>query len=289
MLKALLKTMRPTQWPKNIFIAAALVFDQKMFIPSLLLKTIGGVILFCGVSSAVYIINDLADVEKDRQHPSKRLRPLASGQLDPRVALAAAVVLALACIPTSFALDTHFGIIVLAYFISLVLYSFWFKNIVILDVMTVAAGFVLRVAAGVVIVKAERFSPWMYLCMGFLALLISIGKRREELILLQENANEHRKAFDEYNLRLLEDMLGLVTTGAAVSWSFYTFSAPNLPANHTMMLTIPFVVYGLFRYLYLIHVKQEGGAPEELIFKDKPLLLDVILWGLVVVAVMYIR
>jgi 4-hydroxybenzoate polyprenyltransferase len=288
MLIPLLKTMRPKQWSKNIFVLAALIFDVKLFVPSFLFKSLLALVLFCAISSAVYLVNDLVDIEKDRQHPAKRERPLASGQLSPAVAVAAAVLLVAVSLPAAYMLDRGFAAVAVAYFVMMTLYSFWLKNIVIVDVLTVAAGFVLRVIAGVVLVKTARFSPWLYLCMVFLALFIAISKRRHELVLLDKNANAHRSIFDQYNLALLDEMTRLVTACAAMAYSLYTFSAPNLPQNHAMMLTIPFVLYGLFRYMYLVHVKNLGGEPEELVLKDRPLLLTVGLWGLIVVVILYL-
>ena len=287
MLPALLKTMRPKQWTKNAFVLTALVFDQKLLNPHYLGHALLAFALFCAISSAVYVINDLADIERDRQHPAKRNRPLASGQLAPRVAVIAAIVLVVICLPLALWLDRWFGAIVATYFFMMLLYSLWLKKIVIIDVFAVAAGFVLRVAAGVVIVQVERFSPWIYLCMVLAALFIAISKRRHELVLLNENANAHRAILDEYSLPLLDDMIRLVTACTAMAYSLYTFSAPNLPSNHAMMLTIPFVLYGLFRYMYLIHIKGEGGAPEDLLFADKPLLVDIVLWVLMVVLLLY--
>ncbi len=287
MLVPLLKTMRPKQWTKNVFVLAALVFDKKLFVPQFLFKALAAFALFCAISSAVYLVNDLADMEKDRQHPAKRNRPLASGQLTPTSAVMAAASLMVASIALSYLLDPLFAAVSAAYLLLMILYSFWLKNVVVVDVLTVAAGFVLRVAAGVVVVRAARFSPWLYLCMVFGALFIAISKRRHELVLLNENANAHRSIFDEYNLALLDDMIRMVTASTAMAYSLYTFSAPNLPGNHAMMLTIPFVLYALFRYMYLVQVKGRGGAPEDLILEDKPLLLSIGLWGLVAVALMY--
>ena len=284
----LLRTLRPRQWIKNIFVFTALVFDQKLTDWALLGKTVLAFILFCMISSTVYIINDLADLEKDKQHPKKKRRALPSGQLKPWFAIVSAVGILAVCLPLSFWLHPYFGLIVLAYFLLNVAYSFVLKHIVLVDVIVVAAGFVLRVAAGVVVAEAERFSPWLYLCMIFLALFLAIGKRRNELILLADEANSHRKILDEYNVELLDDMTHLVTTGAVISYSLYTFSAVNLPPNYSMMLTIPFVIYGVFRYQYLIHVKGEGGAPEMLLYTDVPLLLDFLLWGVAVLLIMYV-
>jgi len=284
---ALLKSMRPKQWTKNVFVLAALVFDHKLFVPLFLLKATLAFGLFCAISSAVYLVNDLVDIEKDRQHPSKRNRPLPSGELAPSVAVAAAVALTLLSLLLSYWLDRLFFAIVLAYLGMMVLYSFWLKNIVIVDVLTVAAGFVLRVGAGVVIAEATRFSPWLYICVILGALFIAISKRRHELVLLEDNANAHRSIFDEYSLPLLDEMTRLVTACTAMAYSLYTFSAPNLPQNYAMMLTIPLVLYGLFRYMYLVHIKGEGGAPEDLILMDRPFLLTIVLWGLLVIVILY--
>lgn len=288
MLVPLLKAMRPKQWAKNVFVLAALVFDAKLFQPYYLLKALLAFALFCAISSAVYLVNDLLDVEKDRQHPAKRNRPLASGQLTPRVAIVAAAVLGIVSLVVSFLLDGRFAALASFYLLLMALYSFWLKRIVIVDVLTVAGGFVLRVAAGVVVVQAARFSPWLYLCTVFGALFIAISKRRHELVLLSENANAHRTIFDEYNLALLDDMIRMVTASTAMAYSLYTFSAPNLPQNHAMMLTIPFVLYALFRYMYLVQVKGEGGTPEDLILEDKPLLLVIGLWGLTAIVILYL-
>jgi 4-hydroxybenzoate polyprenyltransferase len=283
----LLRTLRPRQWIKNGFVFIALFFDQKLFVWPLLLKAIFAFVLFCMISSTVYIINDLADLEKDRQHPKKRRRALPSGQLQPWFAILAAVGILAVCLPLSFWLNPYFGLIILLYFLLNLAYSFVLKHVVIIDVMVVAAGFVLRVAGGVIVADAERFSPWLYLVTILLSLFMAIGKRRHELTLLADTANSHRKILDEYNVKLLDDMTYLVTSGAVIAYSLYTFSAENLPPNHTMMLTIPFVIYFVFRYQYLIHVKGEGGAPEMLLYTDMPLLLDVLLWGLTILVIMY--
>jgi 4-hydroxybenzoate polyprenyltransferase len=286
-ITGLIKTMRPKQWVKNIFIFAALVFDVKLFNLHYLAQTIAGFVLLCLVSGAVYIINDLVDVEKDRQHPRKRNRPIAAGQLGARPAIVAAILILLIALPLGFLLNPAFGAILTAYLLLQISYSFWLKNAVIIDVMLIAGGFLLRVAAGVPLVNATRFSPWLYVCMTLLALLIGFGKRRHELVLLKENANAHRQSLQEYNLPLLDHIISIVTASALLAYALYTFSAPNVPQNHAMMLTIPFVLYGIFRYLYLIHVKGMGGAPEEIALSDRPLQATVVLWGLSVVIVMY--
>ncbi|MDY7078558.1 MAG: decaprenyl-phosphate phosphoribosyltransferase [Chloroflexota bacterium] len=287
MMIGLLKTMRPKQWVKNIFIFAALTFDVKLFDLHYLAQTVAGFALLCLISGTVYIINDLVDVEKDRRHPKKRHRPLASGQLGPSTAVVAAIVIPLVALPLGFLLHPVYGAILAFYLLIQIAYSFWLKNAVIIDVMLIAAGFLLRVAAGVPLVDAERFSPWLYVCMTLLALLIGFGKRRHELVLLQENANMHRQSLQEYNLSLLDHILSVVTASTLLAYALYTFSAEGLPPNHAMMLTIPFVLYGIFRYLYLIHVKGMGGAPEEIALSDRPLQATVALWGLSVIVVMY--
>ncbi len=287
MIIGLVKTMRPKQWVKNIFVFAPLTFDVKLFNLHYLAQTLAGFVLLCLVSGAVYTINDLADIKKDRQHPKKRNRPLASGQLSISAAVIAAVAIPLVALPLGFLLNSAFGVILTGYLLIQITYSFWLKNVVIIDVMLIAAGFLLRVAAGVPLVDAKRFSPWLYICMTLLALLIGFGKRRHELVLLKENAQMHRQSLQEYNLSLLDHIISIVTASTLLAYALYTFSAKGLPANYTMMLTIPFVLYGIFRYLYLIHVKGMGGAPEEIALSDQPLQVTVVLWGLSVVIVMY--
>jgi 4-hydroxybenzoate polyprenyltransferase len=236
----------------------------------------------------VYLINDLSDMERDRLHPTKRNRPLASGRLSPSWAMAAATIIPLISIPISFCLNPAFGAIATMYLLLQVAYSFLLKNVVIIDVMTVAAGFVLRVAAGAAIAQAHRFSPWLYVCATLLALFIALGRRREELVLLEGNANQHRKSLEEYSPAFIDEMLNIVTAAAIIAYCLYTFSAENLPKNHAMMLTIPFVIYGLLRYLYLIHQKNMGGSPEEVVLKDIPLVLNNLLWGVAVVIILYL-
>jgi 4-hydroxybenzoate polyprenyltransferase len=279
--------MRPKQWTKNVFVLAALVFDRKLFQTEYLLHTLAGFAIFCLISSAVYLINDLVDIEKDRMHPVKRNRPLASGQLPKSTAVIAAVALIAVCLPASLALGVNFAVISIGYLVLMVAYSFVLKNLVIIDVMTIAAGFVLRVAAGVVLVDVERFSPWLYICMTLLALFLGFSKRRHEIALLADDANNHRTILDQYSLRLLDEMINVVASSTVIAYSLYTFFAPNVPSNHAMMLTIPFVLYGIFRYLYLIHIKKEGGSPEELLLKDRPFFLNVLLFGIAVVGIMY--
>lgn len=284
----LLKTMRPRQWPKNLFVYAALVFDGTLVnLAPRLLQTTAAFILLCLMSSAVYIMNDLADIESDRQHPTKKYRPLPSGKLNPTTAKIALVILVIFSLGAGFWLSIPFGIILLIYFVLQIGYTFALKHMVIIDVMTVAAGFVLRVGAGVAVIQVQRFSPWLYVCTGLLALFLALGKRRHELVLLGNGAGSHRAILEEYNLPFVDLLIGIVSASALVAYSLYTFLAEGLPENHLMMLTILPVVYVLFRLLYLMMVQGKGGAPEEILLKDRPLQAALLIWGLMIVASLY--
>ncbi len=288
MIKSILKTMRPKQWPKNGFIFAALVFDKQIFDLEPLLTTIAGFFLLGIGASAVYFINDLADLEQDRLHPTKRYRPLASGQLSLTVGRITAGVLLVVALGAGFALNTFFGIVISIYLIMNIFYSFWLKHVPIIDVLVLASGFVLRVGAGVALITTERFSPWLYVCTSLLALFIGLGKRRSELVLLAEDANSHRRVFDRYTVDFLDQLIIIVSSTTIIAYSLYTFSAENLPTNHLMMLTIPFVIYGVFRYLYLVNIEDAGGAPEELVFSDMPLLATIVIWGISSAGILYL-
>ena len=286
--RSFVKTMRPKQWTKNVFVLAALLFDQKLFHLQPLLNALEAFVLFCFVSSAVYVINDLVDINKDRLHPTKRLRPLPSGALNPRVAAVGAAVIVLGALPFALRLGPWFTGLLYGYLLLNVAYSFWLKNMVIVDVLTLAAGFVLRVAAGVSVISAERFSPWIYVCTVLLALFLALGKRRQEMIQMKGNASHTRAILEQYNLRFVDEMLAMVSSTTVMAYSLYSFSAPNLPTNHSMMLTIPFVLYGIFRYLFLIHVRGEIAPPDVVILKDRPLQADVALWAIFVVLAFYV-
>lgn len=288
MLAALVRSMRPRQWAKNVFVFAALVFDLKLLEAVPFLRTLAGFGLLCLASSTIYLINDLVDVEQDRRHPTKRLRPIASGALPVGTARIAAICLGAITLLASYALHTLLGHIILAYMMINLLYSFRFKHIPIIDVLIVAAGFVLRVGAGVSLIHVERFSPWLYVVTTLGALFIGFGKRRAEMVLLRAEANSHRRVLDGYTIPYIDQLLVIVSATTIIAYSLYTFSAENLPGNHLMMLTIPFVLYGVFRYLYLIHVENAGGAPEELFLSDRPLLATILLWGLAAVGILYI-
>ena len=288
MLTALLKTMRLRQWTKNGFVFFALIFDKQLFRPTAFVKTLEGFFLFCLISSAVYLLNDIADVEADRQHPEKKNRPIASGKLTLNVAWSAAIILVLVTLPTAYFLAPGLALILALYLVTNILYSRWLKHVPVLDVMIVSSGFVLRVAAGVALITVERFSPWLYVITTLFSLYIGLGKRRAEMTLLEQGAGSHRKVLDGYTIPLLDQYITIVSGTTIVTYSLYTFTAVNLPPNHTMMLTIPFVVYGIFRYLQLIQTGHAAGAPDEVALKDRPLQITVLLWGLAVLAVFYL-
>lgn len=288
MLKALVKTMRIRQWTKNGFIFFALIFDKQLFNPEPFVRTLAGFFLFCLVSSAVYLYNDIADVEADRNHPEKKFRPIASGQLPLGVAQLSAALLMAVALPLGYLLSPLFSLILASYLVINLLYSRWLKHVPILDVLIVSSGFVLRVAAGVALITVERFSPWLYMITILFSLYIGLGKRRAEMNLLAQGASAHRRVLDGYTIPLLDQYITIVSGMTIVAYSLYTFSAPNLPENHAMMLTIPFVVYGIFRYLQLIQMGHAAGAPDEVALKDRPLQVTVLLWGLAVIAIFYL-
>jgi len=288
MFKYLLKNMRMRQWHKNGFVFFALIFDKQLFHREAFLVTLGGFFLFCLISSSVYLFNDIADIEADRQHPEKKHRPLASGQLPVSVAMTAAIILALVAIVVGFLLAPAFAVIIGFYFVINLLYSRWLKHVPILDVLIISSGFVLRVAAGVTLITVERFSPWLYVITTLFSLFMGFGKRRAELSLLEQGAGTHRKVLDGYTLPLLDQYITIVSGMTIVTYALYTFFAENLPENHTMMLTIPFVVYGIFRYLQLIQTGHAAGAPDEVALTDRSLQVTVLLWGLAVAAVFYL-
>jgi len=288
-VKALVRTLRPRQWVKNGLLFAGLVFDRQLtpsHLPAIL-HTIAGFVIFCLLSGVVYIINDIVDIDADRKHPQKRLRPIASGELPVPVAVVVAIILIILLFPASYVLSPSFAAIALIYFLSNLAYSKWLKHIPIIDVITIASGFVLRVGAGVSLIQVARFSPWLYVVTTLASLYVGFGKRRAELALLADEANAHRRVLDGYTIPLLDQFITIVSGTTIIAYSLYTFSAPNLPDDHIMMLTIPFVLYGIFRYLYLIQVKHSGGAPEDVLFSDRSLQITIMLWGISVLIIFY--
>ena len=282
---ALLRAMRPRQWAKNGMVFLALVFSVNQYwspgdtaqATNLLLRCAATFVLFCMVSSAEYLVNDVLDAPQDRLHPLKRNRPIASGALSPVVALAAAVVLASVSLVGSYLMSPSLGAVVAVYAALMGGYSFGLKHVVIVDVFIIALGFVLRAGAGAAAIGVP-VSPWLYVCTVLGALFLALAKRRAELTLLQGDAGSHRRNLEEYTPALVDQMIGVVAPSAVIAYSLYTFTAESLPSNHAMMVTIPFVLYGVFRYLYLVHTRDLGGSPEEVLFSDRPLLGAIVLW-----------
>ena len=281
--------MRPRQWTKNVFVFFAIVFDKQLFNLTAFTHTLAGFALFCLISSVVYLINDIADIEVDRQHPVKRHRPLPSGQLPIKTAWVAAVLLIVTILPLSYLLSPGFSAVIISYFLINLAYSKWLKHVPILDVFIIAAGFMLRVEAGLNLIIVERFSPWLYVVTTLGSLYLGFGKRRAELTLLAQGAGTHRKVLEGYSIPLLDQYITIVSAATILSYSLYTFSAPNLPANHTMMLTIPFIAYIIFRYLYLIQMTHNAGAPDEVLLTDRPIQISILLAGLVILVVFYLQ
>jgi 4-hydroxybenzoate polyprenyltransferase len=284
-LRSLVISMRPRQWTKNLIVYMALIFsvgsawhirDPDTWLP-MFGKASLAFALFCLVSSADYLVNDVRDREPDRLHPTKSRRPIAAGAFAPRAALAWASVLSLVGLGGMFALDLRAGEVVVGYIALMLAYSFYLKHTVLLDIMTIAAGFVLRAMSGALVIEVP-ISPWLYVVTALGALFLAINKRRAELLLLEEQANQHRATLEEYTPDLLNQLAATVTASTLIAYGLYTFTADNLPDNHSMMLTIPFVLYGIFRYLFLVHTRNQGSSPEDVLLKDWPLLLDILLW-----------
>ena len=283
--KALVSSMRPRQWTKNLIIYFAFFFtvgqgwqlEDTGEAARLFARTTIAFVLFCLATSAVYLINDVLDAEKDRHHPEKRHRPIAARTLATSLALVLAFLLAAGSIALAVVLKPMFALVVLVYFAVMVAYSTYLKRMVVIDVMTISAGFVLRAVAGAVILDVS-ISPWLYICTSLGALFLGFAKRLNEAVLTGEDGGLQRETLDDYNPRFLEQLIAIVAPATLVSYILYTFTSENLPDNHAMMLTIPFVMYGLFRYLYLVHNKNLGESPEEILLTDKPLMLNIALW-----------
>ncbi len=285
MLKALLLTARPRQWTKNLLVYFALFFtageawdlgDAALAL-SLVGKATLALALFSLVSSAQYLVNDVIDAERDRRHPKKRLRPVASGALPPAAALTAGGILAAVGTAAAFAVEPLFGWTAAGYMAVSLAYSLALKRFPVLDVFAVSAGFVIRAVAGAVVIQAP-VSPWLYVCTGLGSLLIALSKRRSELVNAGDGAGKQRDTLDLYTIPLLDQLIGIAAAVALMAYTLYTFTAPNLPQNGQMMLTTPFVAYGVFRYLYLIHRRNFGEDPEEALFTDAPLAIAIALW-----------
>jgi 4-hydroxybenzoate polyprenyltransferase len=284
----LLISLRPGQWTKNLFVFAALVFAERLNDQRAVLKAIVAFGVFCVLSSTIYLVNDVLDRQQDRRHPLKAHRPIASGALSPAVALAAAAMMGVTAMMASWAMGWLFFQTAAAYLVLLIAYSAFLKQIVILDVLTIAAGFTLRAAAGAAAI-AVPISHWLLVCTTLLALFIALSKRRHELTLLTETAGEHRAILGDYTPYLLDQMISVVTASTLIAYAFYTISPETTERFGTdlLSLTILFPLYGILRYLYLVHRRDKGGSPAELVVNDKPLLVCVALWALSVVVIIY--
>jgi 4-hydroxybenzoate polyprenyltransferase len=288
MLANILKSMRPKQWVKNLLVFSALIFSENLLAGTRLLRSIAAFVAFCLVSGAVYIINDIVDRENDRMHPKKRLRPIASGKLPLSTAAIAAVIAVSIGIGGGFYLDRRFGLVIAAYFLLQLAYSFMLKKVVVLDVMVVAAGFAMRAIAGTYVISVQ-ISPWLFVCAILLALFLALAKRRHELLFLEGGGISHRSVLGKYSETLLDQMIAVATSATVIAYCLYTIAPETVRkfGTHNLILTVPFVLYGIYRYLYLVYRREEGGAPEKVLFTDLPLIIDVFLWLLSVVVILY--
>ena len=286
-LAAVVRLLRPKQWTKNLLVFAGLVFTYNLLNPGMLSRVIVAFVAFCLLSSAGYIWNDIRDAPVDRLHPIKRRRPIAAGLVRPLVAATIALTLGVAGLALAFALGTSFLLVASLYMLLTASYSIWLKHLVLIDVFGISAGFVLRAVGGAVVIGVP-VSPWLYVCTVLVSLFLGLGKRRNELELLESGAAGHRKNLEQYSLELVDQLILIVASVTIMAYSLYTFSAENLPRDHSMMLTIPLVVYGLFRYLYLVRVKRQGGAPEDLLLTDPGMLGTAVAWVAVSVIVLYV-
>jgi 4-hydroxybenzoate polyprenyltransferase len=284
----LLLSLRPTQWTKNVIVFAGLIFSERLLDPRAATHAMVAFAVFCLLSSVVYLVNDVRDREADRRHPVKSRRPIASGALSARAALAAALALTAISLSAAFAINAPFGLVAVAYVGLMVLYSATLKHVVILDALTIAVGFVLRAIGGAVAIDVE-FSHWLLLLTLLLALFLALSKRRAELVTLADDAHSHRKILAEYSPYLLDQMIGVVTASTLLAYAFYTISPETVQKFHTdrLLWTVPFPLYGIFRYLYLVHQRDGGGNPSEALVTDRPLLVCVALWAAAVIVILY--
>jgi 4-hydroxybenzoate polyprenyltransferase len=297
MIRQVLESMRLYQWTKNLVLFAGLVFTMKFLDPPYVKDAVLGCFLFSLAVSGMYILNDIFDLERDRLHPAKRARPIAAGRLPIGAAAAAAFGLLAIGLGGSFLMGIRFGWTAIAYVALTLAYSLFMKQVALLDVVTIALGFVLRAAAGVELIRDRAtpageeviLSPWLLVCAFFLALFLAIGKRRHELATLEADASRHRSALGAYNSRLLDQLVAVVTSATVLAYSVYTIAPETVSKFHgrPLYLTIPFVLYGIFRYLYLMYAEEKGGNPSEHLFRDLPTLINVILWGVALLAILY--
>ena len=288
LVKYLLSTARPQQWIKNLFVFAALIFGQEYLYPEKIILASLGFIIFCALSSCVYFLNDILDIEQDKAHPLKKNRPIAAGKLSISTAITTFLLLAVLSLAGAWILNFRFFLISLAYFILNLLYSLHLKHVVIVDVLLIAIGFVLRAVAGACAISVP-ISPWLYLCTILISLFLALAKRRHEIVLLENSANNHRAILSEYSPYFLDQMIAVVTASTLMAYALYTMSPDVVDKFHTknLNLTIPFVIYGIFRYLYLVHQKEKGGSPSEVMLTDKPLMVNILLWLLACIIILH--
>ncbi len=277
--------LRPRQWTKNLLLFAGLIFSMNLFQLTLLHKSLIAFISFCLLSSCVYIVNDLVDVEEDRQHPKKKHRPLAAGKVQLKQAFAVLTVLLIISLYLAWSVNTLLLLLGVVFFCLCLAYSLWFKYMVILDVFTIALGFLLRAVAGGVAIDVH-ISPWFLVCTLLLSLFLALTKRRQESINLEHNGISHRKVLEHYPIQYLDQLITIVTAATILAYSLYTFTASSTPL---FMLTIPFVIYGIFRYLYLVHKENLGENPEEILLRDKPTIINILLWVLLSILILYME
>jgi 4-hydroxybenzoate polyprenyltransferase len=289
-IPALLRTMRLKQWTKNLFVLSPLLFSHHFFESNVFIRAVAAFLMFSLTASSVYIMNDVVDAKKDREHPVKRLRPVASGQLPVPFAVTGMLVVLGCALACSFYLNRYLFFILAGYFLLNIVYTLWLKEAVIIDVMTIAASFLLRIIAGAFAISVP-ISEWLLICASLLALFLGFSKRRHELTLLEGNATVHRPVLQEYNTYFLDQMISLVTASALICYILYTVSDDTVAkfGSKNLLFTSPFVLYGFFRYLYLVHQKKTGGDPTSELLTDKPLLFSVFLWGAAVLLVIYLK
>ena len=283
MFRNLIVAMRPKQWTKNFLIFAALIFAERLFHYHDILSVVIAFILFCFLSSSIYIINDLVDIEQDREHPEKSKRPVASGKISKTSGIIFAILLAIISLTSAFIIKFDFFLIASAYFILNLIYSFKLKRMAILDVLSISFSFVLRAAAGGVIIKVF-VSPWLIVCTFLLALFMAIGKRRGEIIMFEENHAKHRQVLSSYSVKLLDQMISVSTSSILIAYSLYTFTSGKSVA---LMCTIPFVIYGIFRYLYLVYQENRGDNPTSIFISDRPMQINMFCWLMAVLFIFY--
>ncbi len=288
MIKLLIQSLRPKQWTKNVLLFAGLIFSKNLFHLPLFIKALAGFIYFCALSGSLYLLNDLLDREQDKKHPEKSKRPLASGRLSVKLVVVSVIILSSLALMGSFMLDKSFGFVALIYFLLIIGYTLWFKNIVILDVIVIALGFVLRAIAGAEIINVT-ISSWLLMCAIFLALFLGLCKRRHEIVIMGAKAASHRKILGEYNTILLDQMVSVVTASTVIAYAFYTTAPVTIEkfGTRNLIFTLPFVLYGIFRYLYLVHKKNLGGSPELILLKDKSMIVDLLLYMISVGVIIY--